>query len=814
MSNFRLLIVFILYQSVAFSQTTFKGIVKDAQTHFPIEFCSIIQQKTTNGTLTNEKGMFTITIDVLPTYLQIHAAGYIADSLIITASTSSQIILLQPINATLEGVVVTGSTRATSIKENPIAILAVTTKQLDRAVENNIVDALVKNVPGLNVVKTGPNISKPFIHGLGYNRVLTLYDGIRQEGQQYGDEHGLEVDDYNMDKAEVIKGPASLLYGSDAIAGVVSLFPAIPRQNDGLLHGKFTSEYQTNNGLIGNGLRLNYAKNSWLFALRGSYKMAKNYQNPVDGKVYLTNFNVGNFSALVGHQSKHGYTHLNFTLYDNHQGIPDGSRDSLTRQFTKQVFEGDQDDITNRPILTEKELNSYKTPDLAQHIQHYRVYAHSFYRVGDGNIDALLGVQQNRRREYTHPSLPKQAGMYMQLNTMNYGFRYNAPDFSNISISVGINGMVQQNKNKDATTFPIPDYQLLDGGAYLYAKWKLNKWSISGGLRYDWRYIRWNDFYVGTNPTTGFGQQVAAKSSAYLQFQAYEKLFQGMSGSVGATYQPTEHISLKANVGRAYRSPNATEIGSNGLDPGAHIVYLGNRNFKPEFSLQEDIGIQLDFPHFSASAGLFNNNIQNYIYMSSVADENGTIVVDAQGNKTYQYQQSKAHLLGTDVGLNVHPAPLKGMQWNSSLTLVYGFNKNSQFNGKGVFGEYLPLIPPLTIRSNLAYEWTIKAKKSIKITPSIEVEFSAKQYRYLSLNGTETYTSDYTLLHTGVNVEFFYKPEHSIQLIVQANNVLNRAYQSHLSRLKYFEYYSQSPNNRSGIYNMGRNLSVKLIVSF
>ena len=98
MSNFRLLIVFILYQSVAFSQTTFKGIVKDAQTHFPIEFCSIIQQKTTNGTLTNEKGMFTITIDVLPTYLQIHAAGYIADSLIITASTSSQIIFLDDDN--------------------------------------------------------------------------------------------------------------------------------------------------------------------------------------------------------------------------------------------------------------------------------------------------------------------------------------------------------------------------------------------------------------------------------------------------------------------------------------------------------------------------------------------------------------------------------------------------------------------------------------------------------------------------------------------------------------------------------------------
>src|SRR5690606_6436600 len=148
----------------------------------------------------------------------------------------------------------------------------------------NIIDVLVKNVPGIKAVKTGPNISKPFIHGLGYNRVLTLYDGIRQEGQQYGDEHGIEIDDYNIEQAEVIKGPASLLYGSDAIAGVISLFPYIPKSNDGKLHGKYTSEYQTNNNLIGNGLRLDYSDEKWLFALNGSYRMAKNYRNPIDGR--------------------------------------------------------------------------------------------------------------------------------------------------------------------------------------------------------------------------------------------------------------------------------------------------------------------------------------------------------------------------------------------------------------------------------------------------------------------------------------------------------------------------------------------------
>lgn len=120
---------------------------------------------------------------------------------------------------------VTGISRATLLKENPVAISIVSGKTIDKTIESNVIDVLVKNVPGLNAVKTGPNISKPFILGLGYNRVLTLYDGMRQEGQQRGDEHDIEVDAYYIEKAKVIKGPASLMFGSDAVAGVVSMFP-------------------------------------------------------------------------------------------------------------------------------------------------------------------------------------------------------------------------------------------------------------------------------------------------------------------------------------------------------------------------------------------------------------------------------------------------------------------------------------------------------------------------------------------------------------------------------------------------------------
>jgi len=99
---------------------------------------------------------------------------------------------------------------------------------IDQNLSTNIIDAIAKTLPGISAVTTGPNISKPFIRGLGFNRVLTLYDGVRQEGQQWGDEHGIEVDGYGVAKIEVVKGPASLSYGSDALAGVVNLIPFPP----------------------------------------------------------------------------------------------------------------------------------------------------------------------------------------------------------------------------------------------------------------------------------------------------------------------------------------------------------------------------------------------------------------------------------------------------------------------------------------------------------------------------------------------------------------------------------------------------------
>ncbi|MBV8326494.1 TonB-dependent receptor [Chryseobacterium sp.] len=714
------------------------------------------------------------------------------------------IVLIRDVR-TIDEIAITGVSKETLIKENPVAILSISSRQIERAVATNIISSLVKSAPGLSVVETGPNISKPFIRGLGYNRVLTLYDGIRQEGQQWGDEHGIEVGPYSIERAEVIKGPASLMFGSDALAGVVSLFPYIPAYNDGNIHGKITSEYQGNNSLIGNGMQLGYKKNSFMAALTASYRMAKNYRTPVDGRVYNTNFEEKNFSFLVGHKTSTSFSKLNFTLYDNLQGIPDGSRDPDTGKFTYQVGEGDDDDVEKRPVVSEKDLNSYTLSPLHQRIQHYRLYAQHSQQIGKGDLDVQLALQQNIRREYNHPTVPYQPGMYVRLNTLNYGVRYNFPKFSSFEISAGVNGMVQNNKNKSATDFPIPDYDLSEGGIYTYIKWKYKRLNISGGARYDIRNIRWDNFYIGTNPVTQFEEQVAQPSSGTrLGFASYNKTFKGFSASIGSTFQLTKQISLKANIGRSYRAPNITEIGSDGLDPGAHIVYKGNRNFSPEFSLQEDLGVSTRFKDFSADVSLFNNHIQNYIYLSLLVDVQGNPLVDAQGNKTYQYQQASAQLYGMEAWLSLHPEKWKGFNFDTSLSVIYGFNRDQVFKDKGNQGEYLPLIAPLKLSGNISQQIALKSKFISSVTPTAEVEFSAAQNRYLGLNDTETATRDYTLFNVGTSVELHYSENHSATLQLQVNNLFDRAYQSHLNRLKYL----------GNIYNMGRNISLKLIVPF
>ncbi len=232
----------------------------------------------------------------------------------------------------LQEVVVTGVSKGTEIRRSAIPIVAVDQDYLASNVASNVIDAITK-VPGITAVTTGPNISKPFIRGLGYNRILTLYDGVRQEGQQWGDEHGIEVDQFGIERIEVIKGPASLSYGSDALAGVVNLIPTAPAP-EGKMLGDITTEYGTNNRQIGvSGM------------LEGTKKGLTGYSGLAINRPWIIMINTmagcsilllaKPMPAVPWVHRNWGFFHLSFAAFSDLQEIPNGSRDSATRQFTR-----------------------------------------------------------------------------------------------------------------------------------------------------------------------------------------------------------------------------------------------------------------------------------------------------------------------------------------------------------------------------------------------------------------------------------------------------------------------------------------------
>ncbi|WP_345954807.1 TonB-dependent receptor [Mucilaginibacter sp. PAMB04168] len=816
------IILFILFitksSSVLAQNGTIKGQVT-AATDGPLSHASVSILNKSTGTRTGINGQYELRNIPPGTYTVIFSSvGYQKQQLVTEVKSNAVVLLnvaLIKSESRLSDVIVTGVSRATEVRKNPVPVAVMSKKDMDRHVNNNIIDAVIKGVPGVSAVTTGPNVSKPFIRGLGYNRVLTLYDGIRQEGQQWGDEHGIEIDQYGIARAEVVKGPASLSYGSDALAGVINMIPYLPNFNNNALKGDYTVDYHTNNGLIGTSLGLAYKHNDWRYTIRGTGKWAHNYTNNIDGRVYGTAYRELNLSAMARVDKNWGYTQMAATLFNNKQEIPDGSRDSLTRRFTRQVLDN-ADDIKNRPIVPDHELKTFRLNPLYQHIQHYRLYSSSQFKLGEGNINLLVGGQQSVRREYNHPTQPQQAGLYVVLNTLNYDVKYNLPQLAGIETSAGVNGMYQTNRSKNATDFPIPDYNLFDIGTFLFAKKTFGRIDISGGIRYDNRSIKWENFFVTNNPQNGFQKRVSGADTigTYLQFPAFNKRYTGLSGSLGLTYNVSERLLLKANIARGYRAPSITEIGSNGLDPGAHIVYLGNRTFKPEFNVQQDIGVIAYLKDIDLSAELFNNNIYNYIYQARLNDANGEPVVIVPGNSTYQYQQSEARLYGAELTLNLHPEKLKWLCWNNSLAYVEGLNKNTELLARvGNAAKYLPFIPPLHARSEFRINFQKTSKIFQKPYVKLEADAYAAQNHFYALDDTETATPGYTLWNIGCGTGIKNKSGRTLlDVFLQVDNVLDKAYQSNLNRLKYFEYYQASQNGYRGIYNIGRNMSFKVIV--
>lgn len=796
------------------AQNQLKGSIKDKITQEVLPGAILYFPDLKSSSISNTEGAFEINhLPSIKTILQVRLLGY--QTVIKTIDLSLHIpIVIEMEQAHIESdeVMVTGVSKATQIKRNPVPMVSINQKYLEQNTATNAIDAIIK-VPGVNVLSTGPNVSKPYIRGLGINRILTLFDGIRQEGQQWGDEHGIEVDQFLIDRIEVIKGPASLIYGSDALAGVVNLIPAntVP---EGTLKGSIQTNYQSNNGLYAASGAFAGNIKTVVFGMRASYKDATNFKNKYDGRVYNTGFKETDFNAYLGINRSWGYSHLNFSAYDNIQEIPDGSRDSVTRHFTKQISEAD----TMRPIVSDTELNSYTINTIHQRVQHYRLFSINQFIIKQSKLALKLGYQQSIRREYAHPQNADVAGLYLNMQTASYDFKFYLPEKKGWESTIGVNGMYQLNNSDAGTEFVIPNYTLFDFAPFVYIKKEIKKLDIAFGARYDTRTFQSTSLYTTINPATGFQIKSADVVGATKIFDAYSHTFSGFSGSLGLTYNISDQLLIKANVARGFRAPNISEISAKGVHPGTGFEQLGDANFKPEFNLQEDMGVFFDSHHTSMSIEVFSNTIDNYIFNQKLQSLSGgdSIYTEAGNNyPVYKFRQTKAQLFGGEARIDIHPHPLDWLHFENSISLVYAINKGGNGAVINDSNKYLPFIPPVHTTSELRAEFRKKIGCFQHVYVKIGMQYYAAQNRAFLANNTETKTPGYILFDAGFGTDVCTKKGTTLCTIgVFVTNLTDVAYQSNMSRLKYFDNYPNNGTGRSGIYSMGRNISFKLTIPF
>ncbi len=760
--SFLILFLSTLFLNV-YADTDFavNGKVIDAQTKEPLigAVISIPQIKVT--ATTNVNGEFSL--NNLPKrgrfLVQVAYIGYktLSQTVDFAASAPLEFALQQSI---IEGreVVIVGTAVSSNNKQNSTSVSTLTREQLT-ASSTNLIDAIAKQVPGVSQITTGPSISKPVIRGLGYNRVVTLSDGVKQQGQQWGDEHGIEIDQYSPERAEVLRGAASLLYGSDALGGVINLLEPLPAPV-GQIKGEVLSNYSTNNGLSGSSLMLTGNENGLVWRARGSYLNAYSFKTPT-GYFPNSGYNETNLSGMIGLNKAWGYSHINVSYFKNNIGFYDPAFDASGNYVRDDGTAFTQSDYKNRTLEFPR-----------QDIRHYKIGWNSNFILPDGQLKVDLGYQKNQRRELDNadPSL------FFDLNTYSADFKYYLEESNGWQPVFGLSGDAGISTNK-GTEFLIPAYDTYGIGAFAYVKKTWDKNTFNAGLRYDYR--------------TNSGK--ALTEEGVTRFAPFTNRFSNISGALGYTHEFTDHLNFKANAGSAFRAPNPAELGSNGVHEGTFRYEVGNPNLAPERSYQADATLEYDSNFITGSLGIYENYIHDFIYASNRKGDNITVIDDNNNQHlypVYRYGQVNANLSGFEGSLTLHPTSF--IHFENLFGYTYAQNTT--------LDKPLSFIPAGSLRNTLRFEPKIKGTTSSYVYVGIENAFAQTRYDA----DFETPTSGYTLLNAGIGTTLMLKNQ-PLRLSVSANNLLNKAYYDALSRYKPGRLDQTDPT--LGVYNMGRNIT-------
>ncbi len=831
---FAAILVICLYAVTLSAQNVISGKITNNANNAALAGATVYFPDIKTGAVSQEDGTYTIK--------NIPSGSYVVEVSFIGFATQSKSIKtkgniaanfsLAPSVYQTKEVVITGTLKALERQHSPQPITEVTNEYLAENSSTNVIDAIA-TTSGVSGMTDGQSITKPIIRGLGYNRVLTLSDGVELMDQAWFDEFGIEADPAAVDRYEILKGPGSLAYGSDAIAGVVNLIPEKPLP-DGQAKGDVLFNYQTNNGLISNSVHLAGNKNGLAWSARIDNTMAHAYQDPYDGYVLNSQFSNFNADGTIGIHRGWGYSQLHASYFDMASGIVDGTRDSATGLMERQIaipgVDGGQGAGVGGPfyvIPSNQELKSYTPFVINQRIRHTKLVWDNSYNLGNGQVKAIFSYQKNQRQETNDPTMMNTPDIYYYSNAFTFDAKYISPQIKGFNYSIGGSGATQFSQSL-GTLMLIPNYNFFQIGGFAIGTQKIGNLYLSGGIRYDTR--TFNGLSQWIDSTTQIPVQSTAPN-AFHEFQSFNTKFSGLSGSFGATYDLTKDVYVKGNIARGYRAPNVAECGANGVHDGTVVYELGNHNLNPETSLEEDVTFGMNAKDISFEIDGFVNIINDFIYAQGLQSANGgdsmnyslAAVFGGVAAPVFKYEQTKAQLYGGEVTMDIHPSTLPWFEFNSTLSTVDG----------GLMGvpdsiKYLPFVPPTRITSEIKFHFKNIGSRIKNAYLKIGL-LNESQQNHIYLQ-TATYTGlttastpyeyaastaatkGYTLFNVGFGGDVLSKGKELCQVYLICNNLLNKGYMDYMSRFKY--YPVNYTTDRVGVFNMGRNLSIKIIVPF
>lgn len=632
----------------------------------------------------------------------------------------------------MEEVVVYGNYSSLN-RQTPYAIEQLSLTEIRQQGSFNLSDAIGK-LPGVSQLSTGPGISKPVIRGLSGNRIQTVMMGLRFDNQQWQDEHGLGLGDIGIDRVEVIKGPASLIYGSQAMGGVLNIIEEKPAP-----FGKTVTDFSTRifSNTLGAatdfGVKKSKEKSYW--RLRGGVESHADYTDGNGKRVLNSRFDNFVFKSTWGFTGKKWVSVNNLMAANSNFGF---------------IMEAAQ--LNEKP-----DARLSRSFDMPHHTVYFQVLSsqNTLLLNGHSTIKLNAGVHLNNRQEQEGG---KRIALNMQLNSFALNAMWVEKMGNNWELSTGVQSNAQTNRNAGARVI-IPDANTTELAGVVYAKRTAEILNIEIGLRYDLTTVQ---SFATKNFTFGGINNIQPLNNAYAAWNA----------SFGSSLVILRNWNIKLNTSTGYRAPNLAELSSNGLREGTIRWELGRMDLAYEQNLSLDFSLNYEHRQLAFEASVFSNRFLNYIYLAPTGSQ-------YIGFDIYEYRQNNALLQGGELSVDYNPSRISWLGLHGSYGTVVGKSDN---------GNYLPYIPAnrLTGEVKVQLKKTKRASLQFKIScVNVEAQnkpsvFETSTKGYYLVNSVLSYT-----LHAGAR---------NISCSLTGNNLFNQVYFDHLSRFKYFGIYNMGRN--------------------